>query len=165
MYRAGVCVRGRRETATFDTRLQALIWAEETEGLLREGLPLPGDSRADLEFTLATDRYTLAVSPGKKPNTRRLDQEIARRLVRHFGGRMLGEITPADIAAYRDHRLQRVGPSSVIHDLSFLSCLYRMARVEWGLAADNPAAEIRRPSAPKHRLSLLRPAEIGGNRD
>jgi len=35
-----------------------------------------------------------------------------------------------------------------------------MARVEWGLDVVDPGAEIRRPSAPKHRLSLLTPRQI-----
>ena len=66
----------------------------------------------------------------------------------------------ADIATYRDFRMQTVGSSSVIQDLSFLRCMYRMARVDWGLDIEAPTADIRRPSAPKHRLSLLTPAEI-----
>ena len=138
-----------------------MIWAEETEALLRSGLPLPGETaQGDMEFTAAVDRYTMSVSAGKKLNTRRLDQEIGLRLIRFFGGRTLQTIAPKDIAAYRDHRMQRVGSSSVIQDLSFLACMYRMARVEWGLDVVDPGTEIRRPAAPKHRLALLTPRQI-----
>lgn len=160
-FRATVCVNGRRKSATFDTKGQALVWAEETEALLRSGQPLPGETApGDMEFTAAVDRYTMSVASRKKLNTRRLDQEISLRLIRHFGERTLRAIAPKDIAAYRDYRMQSVGPSSVIQDLSFLSCMYRMARVEWGLDVVDPGAEIRRPSAPKHRLSLLTPRQI-----
>lgn len=155
-YRATICVNGRRETATFDSHAQALTWAEETEDLLRSGQLLPGELPADdMEFVQAVDRYIMAVGPSKKLNTRRLDQEISRRLIHYFGEKTIQAITPQDIAAYRDYRMQRVGSSSVIQDLSFLSCMYRMARVEWGLNVAYPGAEIRRPAAPKHRLTLL----------
>lgn len=161
VYRAAVCVDRRRVTAVFDTRSAAHRWAEETEDRLRAGLPLEGEAAAgDLDFRAAVERYTLAVAPRKKPNTRRLDQEIGGRLIRHFAGRTLAGISRADLAAYRDHRLQSVGPSSVIQDLSFLRCLYRAARVEWGLEVDDPSTDLRRPSAPHHRLALLAPAEI-----
>lgn len=160
-FRATVCVNGRRKSATFDSKGQALVWAEETEALLRSGQPLPGETApGDMEFTAAVDRYTMSVASRKKLNTRRLDQEISRRLISHFGERTLRAIAPKDVAAYRDYRMQSVGPSSVIQDLSFLSCMYRMARVEWGLDVVDPGAEIRRPSAPKHRLSLLTPRQI-----
>lgn len=161
VYRASVCVNRRRATATFDTRSEAHRWAEEVEDRLRSGLPLEGEAGpGDLDFRAAIERYTLAVAPRKKPNTRRLDQEIGGRLIRHFQGRTLAGISRADLADYRDHRLQSVGPSSVIQDLSFLRCLYRTARLEWGLAIDDPTVDLRRPSAPHHRLTLLTPSQI-----
>jgi len=138
-----------------------MTWAEETEALLRAGQPLPGELPAnDLRLNEAVEKYTMAVAPRKKRNTQRLDQEIGGRLIRYFDGKSLQTITSKDIAAYRDYRLQQVGPSSVIQDLSFLSCMYRMARIEWGLDVNDPGAEIRRPSAPKNRLSLLTPKQI-----
>lgn len=161
VWRAALCVKGRRVSATFDSHAQALTWAEESEALLRAGQPLPGELPADdMDFGQAVDRYTMAVAPGKKINTRRLDQEIGRRLIRYFGEKTIQTIAPQDIVAYRDYRMQRVGSSSVIQDLSFLSCMYRMARVEWGLDVTYPGAEIRRPAAPKHRLVLLTPKQI-----
>ena len=161
VFRAAICVKGRRETATFDSKAKAMTWAEETEALLRAGQPLPRELPAnDLRLNEAVEKYTMAVAPRKKRNTQRLDQEIGGRLIRYFDGKSLQTITSKDIAAYRDYRLQQVGPSSVIQDLSFLSCMYRMARIEWGLDVNDPGAEIRRPSAPKNRLSLLTPKQI-----
>nr|WP_321464389.1 site-specific integrase [uncultured Desulfobulbus sp.] len=160
-YRASVYVKGRRESATFDSKAKALFWAEETEALLRAGEPLPGELPAnDMRFNEAVEKYTMAVAPRKKRNTQRLDQEIGGRLIHYFEGKSLQTITSKDIASYRDYRLQQVGPSSVIQDMSFLTCMYRMARVEWGLDVNDPGAEVRRPSAPKNRLSLLTPKQI-----
>ncbi len=161
VYKAYVCVKSRRVTATFDSKAKALTWAEETEYLLRAGLPLEGElPEGDMDFAKAVDHYTMSVAPRKRPNTRRLDIEIGKRLIGFFSGKSMNSINTGDVAAYRDYRLQSVGSSSVIQDLSFLRCLYRMARVEWRLTVTDPTLDIRRPSAPKHRLALLQPGEI-----
>ena len=55
---------------------------------------------------------------------------------------------------------QEFGPASIIHDMSFISCLYRMARTEWGLQVEDPGKDIRKPSAPRHRLVVLEPRQI-----
>ncbi|MCB2218038.1 MAG: site-specific integrase [Desulfobulbaceae bacterium] len=161
VYKAYVCVNKKRLSATFDSKAKALTWAEETEYLLRAGLPLEGDlPDGDMDFAQAVDKYTMAVAPRKKLNTRRLDIEIGKRLINYFDGKSLQKISSSDIAEYRDYRLQSVGSSSIIQDLSFIRCLYRMARVEWRLTVTDPTVDIRRPSAPKHRLTLLQPTEI-----
>lgn len=160
-YRAEIAVAGVRRSATFDTQSQAMAWIEETEALLRAGKPLPGELPADdMDFTAAVEKYTMAVAPDKKQNTRRLDQEIGKRLTMFFGGTSMRQIGAKDIAAYRDYRAAKVGPASIIHDMSFLSCMYRMARVEWGLAVEDPGKDIRKPSAPRHRLVVLSPEQI-----
>ncbi len=97
-YRASIYVQGRRESATFDSRAKALAWAEETAALLRAGKPLPGELPAnDLRLNEAVEKYTMAVAPRKKSNTRRLDQEIGDRLIRYFDGKSLQTITSKDI--------------------------------------------------------------------
>ncbi|QQG66424.1 S24/S26 family peptidase [Desulfobulbus oligotrophicus] len=83
-YRAEVCVKGRRESATFDTLSLAAAWAEETEALLRAGGALPGEAPpGDMEFAAAVEKYIFAVAPRKKQNTRRLkiDKNGERLLV------------------------------------------------------------------------------------
>ena len=160
-YNAQVCVNGNRTAATFDKRSEARAWIEETEYLLRNGEPLPGElPSGDMEFEEAVDKYTLSVAKYKKMNSRRLDNECAKRLVRYFGGKSLQTIKPEDIASYRDYRAKRVGPSSIIQDMSFISCMYEMARLEWRLEVTNPEKDIRRPSPPANRNVLLKLSEI-----
>lgn len=58
-YRAEICVNGRRLSSTFDSKAKALVWAEETESLLRTGQPLPGEiDPGDMDFGQAADKYT-----------------------------------------------------------------------------------------------------------
>lgn len=160
-YRAEISVTGTRRSATFDTLSQAAAWIEETEELLRDGQPLPGEIPADdMDFVEAVEKYTMAAAKGKKQNTRRRDQEIGKTLIARFNGCTLRGITPKMVAAFRDDRLQSSGPSSVIQEFSFLHCLYRMARSDWDLPIDDPTKDIRRPSAPRHRLVVLTPGQI-----
>jgi len=160
-YRAEICVNGRRLSATFNSKSKAMMWAEDTEYLLRTGQHLPGEIEpGDMDFGKAVDKYTLSVAGAKKKNTQRLDTQAARRLVCFFADKTLGQITPKDIAEYRDYRLARVGSSSINYDLSFLACLFRMARIEWGLKVGDPGKEIKRPAPPKHRRPMLTRPQI-----
>lgn len=161
-YRAEICVNRVRKYATFDSQSAAHAWAEEVEAALRSGQGLPGEvAPGDMPMQDAVDRYLVAVGSRKKLSTRLHDAEIAARLLKNLGHKTLRQLTREDLATYRDMRLQSVGPSSVIQDLSFVRCLYRLARLEWGLAdLPDPTTDLRRPSPPHHRLTLLTPAEI-----
>lgn len=161
VYVAEVCVSGIRKSATFDTKSEAHRWAEEAESLLRDGKPLPGEQPADdLDFAEAVNKYAHLAGKRRKANTRAMYEYCAVRLTRYFAGRTLKGIERKDIAAYRDYRMQHVGPASIIHDFSFLRGMYRTARVEWGLDVGNPVEDVSPPSPPKHRLVLLTPDEI-----
>lgn len=162
-YSVQVRLSGVSRSATFDTKSEAYRWAEETEQAIIDGKPLPGDLAGPSDMTLvdAVRRYVMAVRDRKKGTTRKADEEISGRLVHHFAGKTLRSIVPADIAAYRDLRLRSVGPSQVIQDMSMIACMYRLARLEWGLdGLENPEKDVRRPRPPKERMRLLDHGEI-----
>ena len=160
-YYAEVCVRGQRHGATFDTRSAAHAWAEQAEQALRAGLALPGTTPpADMPIPEALRKYESAACARARQATQRMYAECVTRMVQHFNDRTLRTLTSQDIAAYRDYRLQHVGPASVLHDLSFLRGLYKTARVEWGIDCTNPCDNVRAPAPPKHRTPLLKPEEI-----
>jgi integrase len=70
------------------------------------------------------------------------------------------DVSPADMAAYRDHRLRVVKPATVIRELSILSAMLEIARKEWSWIAMNPIHDIRKPSAPHHRERAIQLREI-----
>jgi len=163
VYRVEICVRGRRESATFDTKSAAHAWAEETEHLLRTGQPLPGelpdgDRRFDEAVTLFLRH--LEESPSLKPATKRMYNECASRLLPVFGGRTLKGIARRDMAVYRDRRLGEVGSASIRQDFVFVRRLYKYARLEWELEAPCPADDVPMPAPPRNREPLLSQAQI-----
>lgn len=84
-----------------------------------------------------------------------------------LGEKIIREITSVDIATYRDERLTTVNPrtkrpmatSSVRLELSLLSNFFEIARIEWGLADDNPVKKVRKPKPPPGRDRRLTPRE------
>ncbi|MBU1420126.1 MAG: site-specific integrase [Proteobacteria bacterium] len=140
---------------TFDRLSDAQRWAEDTESTLRSGGYVGEAPPDDMAFSKALDRYELEVSSQKRPNTRAREITSANILRESFSRLNLKEITPARVAAFRDKRLQSVGPSTLQKDLALLSHLYTIARMEWALEINNPVAAIRKPAKPSGRLRLL----------
>lgn len=160
-YYVEICVQGQRHGATFDTRSAAHAWAEQAEHNLRAGLALPGTTLpADMPIPAALRKYESAACTRVRPATQRMYAECVTRMMQYFSGKTLRTLTSQDIAAYRDYRLQHVGPASVLHDLSVLRGLYKTARVEWGIDCTNPCDNVRAPAPPKHRTPLLKPEEL-----
>ncbi|MCS8413413.1 site-specific integrase [Pseudomonas aeruginosa] len=114
----------------------------------------------------ALDQYQSRVSILKKGYL----QETFRiaQLKRSFlGGIVAREITSVDIATYRDERLQQINPktgqlispATVRLEMSLLSNLFELGRIEWGICDDNPVLKVRKPKLPPGRERRLTPRE------
>lgn len=109
-------------------------------------------------LTQALERYRSTVSILKKG----YEQEKWRivQLQRSPIGHLpIADVTSVDIATYRDRRLAQTNPrtgapistSTVRLELSLLSNLFDIARIEWGLCGDNPVQNVRKPKPPPGR--------------
>ena len=84
-----------------------------------------------------------------------------------LAGKPIRKITSVDIATYRDERLVQkkkrgtgtVSPSTVRLELSLLSNVFDIARIEWGKCGDNPVKDVRKPKPPAGRDRRLTPRE------
>lgn len=76
----------------------------------------------------------------------------------HFEGRLMRDIAPSDLDAFRKTRLTEVSPSTVRKQLTVLGTMFRMAR-RWGVIPVNPAEDLEKPSEPPHRTRFLTPEE------
>jgi integrase len=81
---------------------------------------------------------------------------------RHFGERLMREITPGDLDAYRStcFRVDGVGASTVRKRLIILGTVFKTAR-RWGVIESNPAADLEKPSEPTHKTRYLSRQEWG----
>jgi integrase len=135
-------------TRTFKSRAAAEAWARDQEAAMDRGHWT--DSREAERTTLAeaVDRYAREVSALKR-GARQETARIARWKAHALAARPLASIRGADLAAWRDARLEAVGANTVRLELAVLSHLFTIARKEWGLESlGNPARNVRLPPMP-----------------
>jgi integrase len=85
-----------------------------------------------------------------------------------LGALVMDEVTSVDIASYRDARLAQlnpktltpISPATVRLELSLLSNIFEVARIEWGFCSGtNPCRDVRKPKVPPGRARRLTPRE------
>ncbi|MDK3017599.1 tyrosine-type recombinase/integrase [Pseudodonghicola flavimaris] len=154
-WRAEVSRKGVRDSKVLPSKREAQDWANR-----REYEILNGDKiAARMKLRELFDKYAREVSV-KKRGWRWEDVRLKR-----FGQDRIGEIAlcdlkPAHFADWRDRRLQEVAPGSVRREMVLMSSVFSVARREWGLVAESPMADVRKPSEPAGRDRLPTEAEL-----
>ena len=134
-------------TRTFTRFNDAKQWATEAEvALLR--IRTEGEKHSLHE---AIERFESEVIPNYK--SQKTARWMLNLITRRIRNQELGDISPTDIADYRDSRLaEQVAGSSVNKELNILSRLFDYCIREWQwLESNNPVKQIKRPSNNKHR--------------
>lgn len=142
------------ETKSFRTKQEAEAWARAIETEIDKGTH---QNRSTAERTTLADvlaRYAEEVTPDKKGAKEEAIRLAAMGRTR-LGKYALANITPAVVASYRDERLKKVTPGTVLRDLAMLSSVLNHARREWGFAIDNAVQAIRKPRQPQGRERVL----------
>jgi integrase len=93
----------------------------------------------------------------------RIDQ-ISRSFL---GDKICSDITSVDISTYRDARVASINPktgkplssSTVRLELSLLSNVFDICRIEWGYSKINPTTNVRKPKSAPARIRRLTPRE------
>jgi integrase len=65
-------------------------------------------------------------------------------------------MTPEKLGQWRDGRLLKVKPASVLREMKLLGSVFEVARREWRWIAENPLKEVRKPSSPEHRTRTIK---------
>jgi len=147
-YRAEIMYRGHRASKVFDSQLDAAVWYDKTERMLKQGIvPENEVAPGDMLFLEAADRFIVearaAVSRGQIKNY----QFATRQLLASFGQRVkMSQITPQDVAAHMIKRMNGdgVGPSIIRLEMSFIRLVYTRA-INWGINLPSPELTIKRP--------------------
>jgi len=153
-WRVEVCVQGVRRSATYPTKAEAATWAMRQEAEM-SGRKLPERTLAE-----ALQRYAAEVTPlhrGERWERVRLAL-IERTWLKPR--QLLARVTGADVADWRDARLQSVSPASVAREMTLLRGVFEAARRDWGWLAENPMRDVRRPSEPPSRKRRVTQGEI-----
>ncbi len=160
-WRIQIDVAGVRESATLDTKREAEIWAARKATELRENKISNAPVNKNLREALR--RYADEVSPTKKGERWEAVRLSAFEQADHGTlplDKKMGEITPADIAVWRDARLKQVARGTVLRDLALLGAVFECARREWGWCSVNVVRDVRKPANPDHRERVISGLEI-----
>lgn len=152
-WRAELYVDGKRESQSFLTKAEAVAWATQREAEL-VGADIP-----DKLLQEALRRYGREVSPKHKGER----WELARlRLLERdkIAGIKLAKLKAADLAEWRDRRLQEVQVASVAREMNLLKSVLEIARKEWGWIRVNVIRDVGRPMQPPSRRRRISPDEV-----
>lgn len=154
-WQARVRVKGfPLETKTFDSKAAAQRWAREIESSMDSGKHHHNSQATELLLREILQRYMDEVTPTKR-GAKREAEGIAFMQRNKVASYSMARLSPAVIAAYRDHRLKTVGAGTIIRELCILSSVINHARREWSLPINNPCDLVRKPAAPLGRSRLL----------
>lgn len=156
LWRAQVARNGVRKSATRNTKAAAQDWAAGIEAELvsvRRG-EIPRKT-----VRQALERYAQEVSPGKKGAHWELLRLTAygREL---WADKWLADLSPSDIAAWRDRRRLVVTAGSVQRDFNLLKAVFSLARKEWRWLKDDPMEGIASPGNNRARTRRVHWREV-----
>lgn len=156
-YRAEVYVLGRRDSASFRTRREAVAWAAAREVDLRAAGA--AGERATLRQVM--ERYRDEVSPTKRgARNEHLRIEAMLRMDTLPLGLPLARLTTADFLAWRTARMRSIRPGSFLREVGILTAVFSHARRGWGWMGENPLRDLPKPAVPDHRERVITRAEI-----
>lgn len=147
-----------RKAKTFKSKREAQVWSREFEVGISSGT----DSSDTMRQVF--DRYALERSKGKKGERWEVIRlsRFATDLIKGtpLGEHVIGDLTTADLVAWRDMRLGKVQPASVSREMNLLKHVFVTATKEWGLLRVNPMEDVKRPAKARRRKRRVYPDEI-----
>lgn len=154
-WRAEVARAGVRASKVFPSKREAQDWASRKEYEILNGSKIS----ARMKLRDLFERYAREVS-SKKRGYKWEALRLNRWGQSDLGDKSLSELSPADFAAWRDARLQKVAPSTVRREMTLMGSVFSVARREWGLIGDSPLADVRKPQEAAARDRLPTSAEL-----
>lgn len=121
---------------------------------------------SDMTVAKALEKYRGSVSILKKGYAQEKYRIV--QIARSFLGDLtVRDVTSVHIATYRDQRLANLNPrtgktisaSTVRLEMSLLSHMFEIGRIEWGICDANPVANVRKPKIPPGRDRIPTPRE------
>lgn len=137
VYRARVRMKGYPiQTATFDRKTDAKIWAQEIETSIHQGRYFKYSQSKKKTVSELINRYLEDVMP-TKPKSMRIQTQQLNYWKNRIGNLPLNEVTPSQIITVRNELLKgktktgKRGASTVNRYLAALSHCFTIAMKEW----------------------------------
>ncbi|PJG82157.1 tyrosine-type recombinase/integrase [Caviibacterium pharyngocola] len=155
-WRVQIRKKGVYKSGTFRTKAEAQAWANKIESEINAGLysDIPNITFADL-----IDKYIKEITlhkRGKREETLRLTRLAAMDI----GRIKLADLTEDDFRQWRDERLAKVKPASVLREWNTISNLMNVAVEEWKYLKVNHLKAVKKPKTPEERTRRYTDDEI-----
>ena len=145
-WRVQVRRQGVDQTRTFRTKARARQWGLQVEAGITGEQRAPGKDTA----LQALRRYAREVSPTKRGG--RWERIRLKALeADEFWKRPIALLESDHLGAWREKRLQVVGPGTVRREMTLLAAVWEAARREWKWVRANPWRDVRKPPEPPAR--------------
>lgn len=155
-YRVHVHVKGVRKSKSFPTKRECVEWA----GNQVNAVVAPAAHKTFLDLM---EKYRDEVS-AKKKGARWEEIRINKILAEEKGGlaeKLIGDIGKADIAQWRDRKIQSgLSGSSIVREWAIISNAFNVAIREWDWLTANPMAQVKKPQGNPPRERLITHKEI-----
>ncbi len=140
-------------TKSFIKKSDAVDWSRVIESQVTLGTYV--DPRASERITLDSliDLYLQRKVASGAEN--RAEQSRLKRLRSVLGAFSLSQLSVAVLSQFRDQRLLRANPATVVHELSLLARLLRLATSNFGIPLPQGVPRIRLPKMPHGRTRRL----------
>lgn len=159
-WRVEVKKGGVRDSATFPTKREAQDWANRREAELADGNEA-GITPKRLSAVLEKYRDDVApLNKGEKWDRARINRFLKEDDDRALCEMNIHQITPTQLAAWRDRRLKQVQPASVRRDIALLRTVWRYARKEWGYLKNDPWRDVTTPAKGRPRDRVFSDDEV-----
>lgn len=146
---------------SFINKRDGEAWAREMERKIERGEAVePRTPSVAMTVGDLLDRYLSEVTPSKR--SAEVETYRIGMIKRHPLARLrVVDVTPADVATYRDARLETVSGETVRQDLVLLRQAFKLAIDEWGIRlAANPLDAVRKPKPAQARTRRVSEADI-----
>jgi integrase len=143
-YRVFVTVAGKRKTKTFARQRDAKEWLAHTEAAMRSDKDKPEAEKHTVADMFK--RYVRDVSSKKQGEAKEALRFAAFvRDFPHLACLPLSEFNTPQLAEWRDARLKKVAPSSVVRDINLIRNAFITARKEWHWIQHHPFDGLKIP--------------------
>lgn len=137
-------------TKSFQSKVDAQRWALTTEAKIEQRQFVDTSRATKLTLTDLIERYKIEIAPTKRSGPK-LESHLNILKRSNLAKLACANITPADIAAFRDARLmQGISPQTVGKNIALLHRLFVILEKQWQihLPNGNPAARVAKPVIP-----------------
>ncbi len=165
-YQVKIRLKGHpTESATFNRKTDAKVWAAKRESEIRDGKHLKEAESKRHTFADMIDRY-IQTELHNKPKSYAKQKMQLNRWKNELGDFRLFDVTAKKISEVKELLLtekmkngKQRSTSTVVRYMAALSPVYKIAVNEWEWLDKSPMIKVSRPTEPKGRIRYLNDSE------